>query len=132
MFIHSHAARQFKNPATGEIHRVDRGYVGEIPDWVGSTAYFQMCCADGSITALISQPTAAPTHSDPATAERLQQLAREKAMAEQEYEDALREAGISNSASTADTPDPAPAAGASAKKTEAPAPAKAKRTPAKK
>lgn len=115
MFIHARAARMFRHPVTGETFTVPNGFIGEVPAWVEQTPYFQQNCADGTITALVSTRDSelATKAQTPEAAQRLRDAAAQKAQADAEYEEALRLAGLSNTATTGDS-EQAPATGSSA------------------
>lgn len=36
------------------IWEMDRGFIGNVPEWVEKDWYFKTCCSDGSITAIKS------------------------------------------------------------------------------
>ncbi len=49
MFILSKRNIELPSPDGSAKHRVDKGFVGSIPDWAADTAYFRALVKDGKI-----------------------------------------------------------------------------------
>jgi hypothetical protein len=116
MFIHARAARRFTNEQTGEVFQVANNFIGAAPEWVMHDEYFQACCQDGTITALIDT-------KDPSIEQaEIEAKARQAAAAETGKQRAEEDGSKSHMLPPPGRGTGAPATGESAKK-----PAKAKK-----
>lgn len=50
MFISSNHNIVIPSPDGSVAHPIPKGYVGNVPDWVGETAYFRALVKDGKIS----------------------------------------------------------------------------------
>lgn len=50
MFISSNRNVVIPSPDGSVAHPIPKGYVGNVPDWVGETAYFRALVKDGKIS----------------------------------------------------------------------------------